>query len=61
MANEPRSHYTREGTFNDRGGWWEAICDCGAKLGVFPDAEEACDALMQHAYEQGVLDGRRDV
>ena len=36
-------------------GWWEPVCTCGARPGVFPDAETACDALMQHAYEAGVL------
>jgi hypothetical protein len=47
------AHYTVTGSFNDEGGWWEAVCECGENLGAFPDAETACDALMQHAYDEG--------
>jgi hypothetical protein len=47
-------HYSADFYANDEG-WWEAVCNCGANLGVFPDAETACDALMQHAYEEGRL------
>jgi hypothetical protein len=45
-------HYSVD--FYEEASWWEAKCNCGANLGVFPDAETACDALMQHAYEEGV-------
>lgn len=40
--------------FYEHADWWEATCNCGANLGVFPDAETAADALMQHAYEEGL-------
>lgn len=53
-SREP--HYTVE--FAEHEGWWRARCNCGADLGVYPDGEDAADALMQHAYEQGVLDER---
>lgn len=44
--------------FEEKDGWWEPTCACGATLGVFPDVETAADALMEHAYEQGILDER---
>lgn len=45
-------HYTTELEENDEG-WWPAKCACGAALGDFPAAEDAADALMDHAYQQG--------
>lgn len=42
----------------DDDGWWKPACCCGKELGIFPTAEDAADALMQHAYEQGILDER---
>ena len=41
-------------------GWYKPVCSCGKKVGAYPDAETACDALMQHAYEAGFLDGRKN-
>jgi len=52
------AHYSVEFEQNAEG-WFEPKCSCGQQLGVFPDAETAADALMQHAYEQGVLDERK--
>lgn len=52
-----QAHYS-ENFEADINGWWEPTCACGKRLGVFPDAETACDALMQHAYEAGFIDGR---
>lgn len=40
----------------DHQGWWQGRCNCGLDLGVFPDPEDACDALMDHAYEAGTAD-----
>ena len=52
------AHYSE--SFEQNGeGWYEPVCSCGAKPGVFPDAETACDALMQHAYEAGILTERQ--
>jgi hypothetical protein len=48
-------HYSVEFEQNDEG-WWLGRCHCGADLGFFPDAEDACDALMDHAYEAGAAD-----
>lgn len=45
-------HYTTELVENDEG-WWLAECVCGARLGTFPGAEDAADALMFHAYQAG--------
>ncbi len=36
-------------------GWWPAECVCGWDGGVYPSAEDACDALMDHA--RGVYRG----
>ena len=44
----------------DDGGVYEARCNCGRSLGLFPCAEEACDTLMQHAREQGYLEAQED-
>lgn len=41
-------HYSVDFERNDEG-WWPGRCVCGADLGMFPDAEDACDALMDHA------------
>ena len=37
----------------DHQGWWQGRCNCGRDLGVFPDPEDACDALMDHAFRAG--------
>lgn len=41
----------------DEEGWYPAVCQCGQNLGVFPGAEDAADALMDHAYNAGLRDG----
>jgi hypothetical protein len=41
-------HATAELVRNDEG-WWPALCFCGWDGGLFPSAEDAADALMQHA------------
>lgn len=49
-------HYSIEFEPNEEG-WYEAKCKCGWDAGgVFPDAEDACDALMDHAYAEGIAD-----
>lgn len=48
-------HYSVELCLNEEG-WWHGRCHCGLDLGMFPDAEDACDALMDHAYEVGAAD-----
>lgn len=55
-ADSGQIHYTKEGSMDAESGWYEPVCVCGAKFGVFPDAEVAADALMQHAYERGYID-----
>lgn len=47
------------GLHEDDDGFWRAACMCGTALGAFPSAEDACDALMQHAREQGFLEARQ--
>lgn len=37
--------------FEDDGGWWPARCHCGWDGGMFPAAEDAADALMDHAQD----------
>lgn len=49
-------HYSIELGTEDEQGWVLARCACGAALGVFPSDEDACDALMDHAYEAGRAD-----
>jgi len=39
-------------------GWWLAVCNCGWQNGAYPTAEDACDALMDHAYEAGFADDK---
>ena len=51
-------HYTDTWEETDSG-FWSAICSCGVDLGFFPDSEVAADALMDHAYQQGLNDSRR--
>ena len=48
-------HYSIAFFENDEGEW-EAYCKCSIGLGFFPSAEDACDALMEHAYIEGVVD-----
>lgn len=52
-------HFSIDVSPNDEG-WFEARCDCGWNGGMFPDAEDLCDALMQHAYEQGWIDAKHE-
>jgi len=52
-------HYSVDFAPDDEG-WYEGRCNCGATLGLFPTAEDTCDALMQHAREQGYLEAQRD-
>jgi hypothetical protein len=55
---EGMSHYTLDFEENAEG-WWKPRCVCGYVPGAFPTGEDAADALMQHAYEQGILDATR--
>lgn len=49
---KPVSHYSVD-FFSDDAGWWSGQCQCGADLGAFPTAEDAADALMEHAFDAG--------
>ncbi len=49
------THVTIRLEENDEG-WWEAICQCNWYGGLFPTAEDAADALMDHAYTEGIED-----
>lgn len=40
----------------DAEGWWPGDCKCGWRGGMYPSAEDACDALMDHAYAVGIED-----
>lgn len=33
--------------------WFPGRCSCGVDLGMFPTAEDAADALMDHAFSAG--------
>jgi hypothetical protein len=48
-------HYS-VGFERDDEGWWLGRCHCGWEGGMYPDAEDAADALMDHAYACGVAD-----
>lgn len=50
-------HYSVDLTENDEG-WYIGVCNCGWGGALYPSAEDACDALMDHAYEAGVLDAQ---
>lgn len=54
-----KPHFSVDFEDEQDGGWWRPLCNCGWEGGLFPGAEDACDALMQHAYEQGILDERK--
>lgn len=56
-GQEPRQHYSVNFEPNERG-WIHAECQCGWVFGLCPNAEDAADALMEHAYEQAVLENR---
>lgn len=45
-------HYSID-LVSDDAGWWHGKCQCGMDLGAFPEAEDAADALMQHAFDVG--------
>ncbi len=40
--------------------WWPGNCHCGVSLGMFPTAEDACDALMDHARQEGYAEALRN-
>lgn len=48
-------HFTVAFEESERG-WWIPRCSCGAKGEAYPTAEDACDALMEHAYQCGYAD-----
>jgi len=50
-------HYSLDLAEDDQG-WFPGRCNCGADLGIFPTAEDACDALMDHAFDAGIVWGR---
>lgn len=53
-------HYSVD-LYPDDEGWFHARCNCGWEApGVYPTAEDACDALMDHAYEAGAALARLD-
>lgn len=52
-------HYSVEFR-QDEAGWWRGKCVCGWGGGAYPDVEDAADALMDHAYEQGYSGALRD-
>ena len=54
-ASIPDAHYSVNFEPNNEG-WYVPECQCGWSWPVVPDAETCADALMQHAYEQGILD-----
>ena len=57
-------HYSMD-LVPDDDGWFMAECSCGWKAGMtggkYPTAEDACDALMDHAYDAGVKDAQAAV
>jgi hypothetical protein len=53
-------HYSVDLFENDEG-WFRGVCVCGWDGGMFPTAEDACDALMGHAYYEGALAVQRAV
>lgn len=53
------AHYSAVFEEDDEG-FYEARCNCGRSLGLFPTAEDTTDALMQHAYEEGYASALRD-
>ena len=56
---ELTQHYSEDFEENDEG-WWVPKCACGwVYAGVVPSAEDAADALMDHAYWAGQLDEKR--
>jgi hypothetical protein len=40
----------------DEEGWWPGRCKCGWDGGMYPSADDAADALMDHAYTEGAAD-----
>lgn len=47
-------HYSVALVVPDDEGWFHARCNCGWDFGaVLPSAEDACDSLMDHAFEAG--------
>lgn len=54
------AHYSVEFE-RDGKGWWPGRCLCGWDGGMYPDAEDAADALMDHAFQVGVALTRSEV
>lgn len=52
------AHYSVNFEENDEG-WYVPECQCGWTWAPVPDAETAADALMEHAYVQGVRDHKK--
>jgi hypothetical protein len=52
-VSEP-GHYSVALEPNDEQ-WWPGKCNCGYDAGMFPTAEDACDALMEHAFAEGYV------
>lgn len=49
------SHFSVD-FFADEEGWWIPRCNCGFVGSPCPDAEDAVDVLMDHAYEVAVME-----
>lgn len=47
-------HYSLDLEPDDQG-WFTAKCNCGWEAVGYPTAEDTCDALMQHAFEAGLV------
>jgi hypothetical protein len=50
-------HYSTEFERDDEG-WWPGRCVCGWDGGMYPDAEDAADALMDHAADAARKDAK---
>jgi hypothetical protein len=53
------AHYTVDGLEQDERGFFVPKCACGWECFPCPDEDTATDALMQHAYEAGILTERK--
>lgn len=51
------AHYSKE-LIEDNMGFFTSVCACGWRCPPCPDEETRTDALMQHAYEAGILTER---
>ena len=52
-ARAPQPEHYSVALEPDEDQWYPGRCSCGYHAGMFPTAEDACDALMDHAYEAG--------